>query len=263
MKIIVTADIHYGVGNNEPIVKKFAQKIIRTKADVLILVGDTFAIDQKLLVECLELFKVFKGDKLLVAGNHDLWTTEGSSLTIYEKVIPKIAKKCGFHFLDQKPFIKGDVGFVGSIGWYDYSFKDPTLSIPKQYYLEKRWPEVVTWNDRSYVCLGMSDEMFAEKINQKLKKHLVEVSKQVSTIICATHHVPFYELLRTTHTSIDRFLNSFSGSEETGRIIKSFPKVKYVFCGHTHQRKKEKMGDITAVNIGSDYLRKRYEMIDI
>src|SRR3989338_11097006 len=111
MKIIVTADIHYGVSHNEPIVKKFAQKIIRTKADVLILVGDTFAINQKLLVECLGLFKKFKGDKLLVAGNHDLWTIQGSSLTIYEKVIPKIARKCGFHFLDQKPFIKNDVGF--------------------------------------------------------------------------------------------------------------------------------------------------------
>ena len=263
MKIIVTADIHYGVGNNEPIVKKFAQRIIRTKADVLILVGDTYAIDQKLLVECLELFQGFKGDKLLVAGNHDLWTTEGSSLTIYGKVIPKIAKKCGFHFLDQKPFIKGGVGFVGSIGWYDYSFRDLTLSIPKQYYLEKRWPEVVNWNDRSYVRLGMSDEVFTKRVNQKLKRHFRKVNKQVSTIICATHLVPFYELLRTTHTSIDKFLNGFSGSEETGRIIKSFLKVKYVFCGHTHQKKEAKIGDIICVNIGSDYLRKRYEMIDI
>lgn len=262
MKIVATADIHYGVSNNESIVKKFAQKIIRTKADVLILAGDTFAIDQKLLVECLELFEGFKGDKLLVAGNHDLWTTERSSLTIYEKVIPKIAKKCGFHFLDQKPFIKDDVGFIGSIGWYDYSFRDPTLPIPKQYYLEKRWPEVVTWNDRSYVRLGISDKVFTKRVNQKLQRHLGKVNKQVSTIICATHHIPFHELLRTTHTSIDKFLDAFSGSEKTGRIIKSFPKVKYVFCGHTHERKEVTINGIKCINIGSDYLRKRFKIIE-
>lgn len=53
MKIVVTADIHYGVGNNQRIVAGFSKRIIKIKADVLLLVGDTFAFDQQLLVECL------------------------------------------------------------------------------------------------------------------------------------------------------------------------------------------------------------------
>lgn len=263
MRIIITADIHYGVGNNQEILKAFTSEMCAAKADVLILAGDTFAIEQKLLVACLHLFDKFKGPKLFVAGNHDLWTTKGNSLEIYENILPKLTRRCGFHYLDQSPYVYKGIGFVGNIGWYDYSFKDPTLPIPKQYYLEKRWPEVVTWNDRSYVRLGMSDEIFTKRVNQKLKKHLGKVNKQVSTIICAVHLVPFHELLRTAHTSIDKFLNGFSGSEETGRIIQSFPKVKYVFCGHTHQRKEVKVGNITCLNIGSDYLRKRYGIINI
>ena len=263
MKVVVTADIHYGVGNNQEIIKAFAGKLCATKADVLILVGDTFAIEQKLLVECLRLFDKFKGPKLFVAGNHDLWTTKGNSLEIYDKILPKLTRSCGFHNLDQSPYIYKGIGFVGNIGWYDYSFKDKSKPIPSQYYTDKQWPGVVSWNDGIYVHLGMSDGAFTQMVNCKLKQHLALVSKQVSIIICAVHQVPFKELLRTSRTSIDKFLDAFSGSQTTGEIIMSFPKVKHVFCGHTHQRKKVEIDGLTAINIGSDYLRKRYEIIDI
>ena len=263
MKIIVTADIHYGVGNNQEIIKAFAEKLCAAKTDVFIIAGDTFAVEQKLLVECLRLFNKFKGPKLFVAGNHDLWTTRGNSLEIYDKILPKLTRSCGFHYLDQSPYIYKGIGFVGNIGWYDYSFKDKSKPIPLEYYTNKKWPGVVSWNDGIYVHLGMSDGAFTQIANRKLKQHLALVSKQVNTIICAVHHVPFKELLRTSHTSLDKFLDGFSGSVETGRIIKSFPKIKYVFCGHTHQKKRVKIDGITAINIGSDYLRKRYEIINI
>ena len=263
MRVAITADIHYAVGNSQRIVRNFAKKIIRTKADVLVLVGDTFAFNQKLLVECLKLFDQFEGVKLFVAGNHDLWTHRSDSLNIYEKVLPRIIRQSGFHYLDQGPIIKNKIGFVGSIGWYDYSFKDKNKPIPLSYYSSKQWPGVVSWNDGLYVHLGMSDEAFTKRVNRRLKRHLALVSKQADAIICAVHHVPFRQLLRTNHTSTDKFLAAFSGSEETGKIIRSFPKIKYVFCGHTHQRKKAKIGGITAVNIGSDYLRKRFVLLEI
>lgn len=109
----------------------------------------------------------------------------------------------------------------------------------------------------------MSDSAFTERVNRKLKRHLALTSKQVSVIICAVHHVPFRQLLRTNHTSADKFLTAFSGSMETGRIIQSFQKVRYVFCGHTHQKKKAVIDGTTAVNIGSDYLRRRFEVLEI
>ena len=263
MRVAITADMHYGVGNNQRIVKNFVKKIIRTKADVVLVVGDTFAFHQHLLVECLTLFAPFKGDKLFVAGNHELWTRGTDSLKIYDKILPRITKQCSFHSLDQKPFIKGKVGFVGNIGWYDYSFKDKNKPIPLSYYSSKQWPGVVSWNDGFYVHLGMSDEAFTKRVNRRLKRHLALVSKQAQAIICAVHHVPFRQLLRTNHTSTDNFLTAFSGSVETGKIIQSFPKVTYVFCGHTHQKKKVKINGVTAINIGSDYLRKRFKVLEI
>ena len=263
MKIVVTADVHYGVGNNQHIVKNLAKRIIKTKADVLILAGDTFHLQQQLLIDCLHLFDTFTGDKLFVVGNHDLWTNDIDSFVLYEKILPKIVKQCGFHYLDQKPFVKGKVGFVGNVGWYDYSFRNHKKPIPDEYYKHKHWPGVVFYNDKRYVHLGMTDEKFTQLLNKKLKKDLEYVSKLVKTIVCTFHHVPHESLLRTRHVSMDHFLTAFSGSRESGKIIKSFPKVEYVFCGHTHQKKKAHFNGITAINIGSDYLRKRFEVIEI
>lgn len=87
MKIIVTADVHYGVGHNQHIVKNLAKRIIKTNADVLILAGDTFHFKQQLLIDCLQLFDKFGGDKLFVAGNHDLWTKGSDSPVLYEKIL--------------------------------------------------------------------------------------------------------------------------------------------------------------------------------
>ncbi len=93
----ITADLHYGVGNNQGIIANFAKRIIKTKADVLLLVGDTFAFNTHLLVECLTLFIPFKGDKLFVAGNHDVWTRGSNSLEIYEKELPPITAAYVLH----------------------------------------------------------------------------------------------------------------------------------------------------------------------
>lgn len=92
MKIVVTADIHYGVSDNQHIVKNLAKRIIKTNADVLILAGDTFHFKQQLLIDCLHLFDTFKGDKLFVPGNHDLWTNDADSLFLYKNLLPKIVK---------------------------------------------------------------------------------------------------------------------------------------------------------------------------
>ena len=265
MKIVVAADLHYGVGYNQEICHKLVQRILKKKPDVIILAGDTFHFDFQLLTDCLELFKDFKGDKMLVPGNHDLWTEGGNSLELYEKTLPNIIRQAGFHYLDEKPFIKENVAFVGNIGWYDFTFKDLTRPIPQEFYEKKYWPGAIIHNDGRYVHLGITDEEFTRRLNTKLKKHLAQVSKnpKVDTIICTFHHVPFKQLQHSHHTSMDRFLTAFSGSRETGEICLSFPKVKYVFCGHTHQKKKALINGVHAINVGSDYLRKRFEVLEI
>ena len=62
---------------------------------------------------------------------------------------------------------------------------------------------------------------------------------------------------------MDRFLTAFAGSKVTGEICLSFKKVKYVFCGHTHQKRKAVINGVHAINVGSDYLKKKFEIIEV
>ncbi|MFW6162767.1 MAG: metallophosphoesterase, partial [Planctomycetota bacterium] len=141
MRVLVTADLHYDFERDRPQVHAVAERMCAEAADVLVLAGDLFALDPAVLAECLRLFDGFEGEKLLVAGNHDLWTRPGGdSYQLYDAVIPALAEACGFHDLDVEPKVVGDVGFVGTVGWYDYSFRDKSLGIPLRFYEAKAAP---------------------------------------------------------------------------------------------------------------------------
>jgi hypothetical protein len=43
------------------------------------------------------------------------------------------------------------------------------------------------------------------------------------------------------------FFRAFMGSERMGEIIKENDKVTHVLCGHSHTKKKVKIGDILAI----------------
>lgn len=110
-------------------------------------------------------------------------------------------------------------------------------------------------NDDRYVHLGISDVVFTKRLNEKLKHHFTLASHnlQVTTFICTLHHVPIKHLQHSLHTWIDRFLTAFAENRESGQICLTFPKVKYVFCGHTHQHKQAIINGITAITVGCDY----------
>jgi hypothetical protein len=64
-----------------------------------------------------------------------------------------IAAEHGFHYLPGSPLITEEVGFTGSLGWYDYSLRDPRLdgSIGNREYAEGTFRDsdgrTMGWND--------------------------------------------------------------------------------------------------------------------
>ena len=92
---------------------------------MLVVVGDTAAADGDALEQCLGRFH-FEGPKLFVAGNHELWTQRDDSYAIFAGELPYRVAAMGWHWLQNEPYIAGDVAIIGrSIGWYDYSFAQP------------------------------------------------------------------------------------------------------------------------------------------
>ncbi|MFO8082117.1 MAG: hypothetical protein R6V07_17695, partial [Armatimonadota bacterium] len=75
--------------------------------------------------ELLGLFAEVDAVRLMVPGNHDLWQHAPPFTTrqLFEQTIPQIAVDHDFHCLDHGPLIVDEIGFVGSMGWYDYEMR--------------------------------------------------------------------------------------------------------------------------------------------
>ncbi|HUT33071.1 MAG TPA: metallophosphoesterase [Planctomycetota bacterium] len=288
MRLIVTADLHYEFAQYRDRVDALAAEICRIGGDVLVVAGDTFAHDISLLDHCLRLFDGFQGEKLLVAGNHDLWTRTGDSFDLYDRAIPEAARACGFHDLDAGPRVVGDVGFVGTIGWYDYSFRDEALGVPTRFYEHKvapgfarhdwRFARLLTitddispdgfragsrWMDGEMIRWGFDDRRFHQLTLDRLEAQLAEVEGGVRTIVAVTHHIPFAEMLKRKADPTWAFGNAFMGSLALGETLRRHDKVRHAVFGHSHARDARQLGPITALNVGCTYRMKRYDVIEL
>ena len=258
----------------------------RAGGDVLLLVGDTGVADGDCLEECLGRFD-FPGPKLFVPGNHELWTTGADGYEIFSTVLPRRVRDAGWHWLQSDALRVGDVGFVGSVGWYDYAFAQPNLGIPRRFYEKKVSPgaaarmaehaglferqddispaalEVVArWNDARFVRLGRSDDEFLAELLAALRRQLDE-SRDARHVVAAIHHLPFRELLPPSRSEQWDFAKAFLGSPRIGELLLEYPNVRHVLCGHSHFAAEARVGHIQAVNIGSGYRAKLFKTIDL
>ena len=289
MRILITADLHYDIARSRKPARQLAERACAKGGDVLVLLGDTAGRDLDTFAEALRMFEAFKGRKLLVPGNHCLWCRPGEdSIERYEQLLPRLAEAEGFEVLDYKPVILGEVGLAGSIGWYDYSFREEYLGIPMAFYeakvspgaaarldehtelfeayreqLTERQLEIVTrWMDGRFVKLGMSDDAFVAKLAKKLEGDLAELSASVERIAVFLHHLPFRTLVPKERPDKFAFAAAYMGSERFGEVLMGCPKVAAVYCGHSHWRVRQRIGHMDVVNVGSTYRDKILEILD-
>jgi len=293
MRLLVTADLHYNIGRSRPAVQQLAQRvsqIARRGSCALVIVGDTAGSDIEPLRRCLELFTEIDGPKLLVPGNHCLWCREGEdSLERYFHVLPEVAAQAGFIVLDHQPQIVRGVGLVGSVGWYDYSFRDESLGIPPDFYRAKVSPVAAMhlgghesllaahgahlpprsvsfaarWMDGQHVRLPVSDERFTQYLAARLTRQLEALSGRVERIVAFVHHLPFAALVPQNRPERFAFAAAYMGSGLLGEALLSCPKVTDVFCGHSHWPAREQIGPLNVINVGSTYTRKRLEVLEL
>jgi predicted phosphohydrolase len=264
-RLLVTADLHYGLyPRGDANTRRLAEAACDCEADALAIAGDVGDADADLFGECLGLFAGFDGLKLVVPGNHDLWSVgAGSSERKYREVLPAIAADRGFCLLDRGPQRAGEVGFIGSIGWYDYSFRNRDMNVPLSQYERKELPGICVWNDARYVDWGMTDHEFTERCLRALQRHYRSIEDDVESVVCVLHHVPFRELLYPPSRAAFEFCRAFMGSERFGKLLLGFPKVRWLFCGHRHGTDHHRAGQIEAFAVGSEYNRKRLFEVDL
>ena len=286
MRLIVTADLHYNHPGSKPVAQELIAEMNRAGGDVLLLVGDTAVADGDCLEECLGLFE-FAGPKLFVPGNHDLWTTGPGGYEVFAAELPRRVREAGWHWLQGEPLRLGEIGFAGSLGWYDYAFAAAGLGIPRRFYEHKISPGaaarlsehaglldgaddigpagrdvVARWNDAKFVRLGRSDEAFLAELLAALRGQL-EALRDAPGVVAAVHHLPFAGLLPPTRRDQRDFAKAYLGSPRIGDLLLEFPNVRLALSGHSHFPAEAQVGHVRAVNIGSGYRAKTFRTFEV
>jgi hypothetical protein len=118
------------------------------------------------------------------------------------------------------------------------------------------------WNDGRNMRLHRSDEQFLAELLDRLRAQL-DALKHVPTIVAATHHLPFAELLPPPHSYQWDFAKAYLGSVLIGDVLRRHHNVRHAFCGHSHYAARAEVGGIRAVNIGSGYRSKTFATLDL
>lgn len=286
MRLLITADLHYNHPRSRALADEVIDRMNAAGGDGVLVIGDTAIADGDALEQCLARFNI-PGPRLLLAGNHELWTRRDDSRPIFFEELPRRAAALGWHWLEDEPFVADRFAIVGTVGWYDYRFAQPSLEIPERFYRAKVSPgavrfvagmthllqnpadvsgkamEVVArWNDGKFIHLHESDEAFLEGRLTSLRRQLQQM-RASPRVIAAVHHLPFAQLLPPPHSAQWDFAKAYLGSPRLGDLLLEYPNVTDCFCGHSHFPLCAQVHHIRAVNIGSGYRHKTFLPLDL
>ena len=284
MRLLITADLHYNHARSKSLAEDLIRSMNAAGGDGVLVVGDTAASDGEDLESCLSRFEV-PGPRLFLCGNHELWTRGEDSYRLFTEDLPRRVRGLGWQWLETEPYVARGFAIAGTVGWYDYTFASRQLMIPRRFYEAKISPGaaeyfkrsdlleggdvspeaaaiVARWNDGKFVKLGRSDKEFSDECVARLDENLRRVSG-LPEIVVATHHIPYRELLPPTRYNALEFVKAYLGSERLGEVIGRHANVRRVFCGHSHFASRARIGDVEAVNLGSSYRAKTFEVVEL
>lgn len=235
MRICAAADFHLSSANWQHC-ERVARTMCDSGADVIVLAGDIATGSEKHYRKLLRLFANFSGSKLFVPGNHDLWSAAFRPDTPrrYRESLRRIVEAHGFHYLPGSPVVVDGIGFVGTVGWYDYDFRQlrtprPGLTVsplsaqrtrrgiqvrPRPGREDVSWEDLepadyaghalvwsddnvwkeLLWNDALYVRWGLPDPEVTRLLAQELARDVNVIEARVDQWVGVLHMVPFSEL---------------------------------------------------------------------
>lgn len=261
MKIAFTSDLHADSSPaNAAIIYLLVRAAVESRPDAFIIAGD-IARRRELYAETLQRFSALACPKIITAGNHDIWVDSKNKLNKgidstrkYYEILPQICHEHGFIFLNTEPFILGGTAFVGGIGWYDYSFRNPRLddTITAAMYAGGRY-ERLFWYDKEFAWwfrrrhekvheldrrqLCKSDRAVCDEMVDDLARQLAALPDTgLDRIVAVLHHLPFREMVRHINSPSWDFFSAFMGSEKLGAVLKTDRRISHAICGHTHSK---------------------------
>ena len=267
LRLAYTSDIHLDASEMNRDAAGAVAAVARAKdPDVLIVAGDA-GNTLEALEEALSCFADIGAIRFFVPGNHDVWIeTEGQELigsrVKYEERIPEVCRRSGFHDLGLEPVVIEDIGFVGSLGWYDYTFADRRLGLTEDDYWKGRFGDDIWWDKKMTYWMPVSqpppsidrpklpgvspqtkivagapaermrDPEVCAEMTRRLEAHIVSIENRVKKIVAVIHTLPFF--VGIPRRDPPYYLDAYTGSERLGRVLHAHTKVKHCIHGHKH-----------------------------
>ncbi len=278
--------MHVDITANNRILSRYIFEYLEIlQPDIFVIAGD-LANSLGELGETLQLFSELPCLKVMVPGNHDLWIESNhavrkgrDSFDKYYQTIPELCAEYGFVYPIRQSYVIEDVVIVGTVGWYDYTLRDPRLDY--KYYLKDyevgKFDEGI-WNDTQYaVWLRNSQASDWRARRQKFsnsevfeifwaefKRQLAEIPAKSSKVLAIMHTAPFQACLATKESASP--FDAYEGSSRLGGLLSSLAEEKQVVvvCGHRHQKLEKTIGKLKLYRSPVGYLQEtdlNYEAI--
>lgn len=291
MLIAALADIHYPDGGRARL-SALANACRRARPDVLILGGDLATSSLVDFGRVLRAFADVAEVRLAVAGNHDVWTPHGQATgRRYRNALPALCRRYDFKLLDVEPVRVGDVGFVGGLGWYDYSLRQleepfpgvrvsPARPSRRSSFSRLRvlpgrediaWAELtrddyrgkglmwrergrlrsLLWNDAIFVNWAASDEQVVADQVRHLRASVGELGR-CRSIVAVTHTVPFIEAFTEPYRRVEwAFCRAYMGAEALGKALIREERLVVWITGHVHYQVEVDCKGLPVVNVAA------------
>lgn len=263
MKIIITSDLHYEQLTAIPRIKEMVEKIKQEKPDAVILAGDLGEAESS-FGDCLELFQGLDCPVGVIAGNHDLWCfySPFDSEELWSQVFPNITKEMGFVWMENENIYLDNIAIVGSIIWYDYSYRNPEYELSPDSFFDTHHKE--NWSDGHYMEWDRTNKEFSREVVDEFMCRIDEAEIQDNiTDIVVVSHIPMFREQSYGLPRDNRIADSFFYNTRAGDLLTYCKKVKYVVSGHTHRGRSRQIGDLHLMTVDSDYGRPKYITLEV
>jgi 3',5'-cyclic AMP phosphodiesterase CpdA len=233
MHIVVTADTHWHPKWRATL-EHFVADMAALRPDCLVVAGD---VGERLegYRQMLRLLQTVHCPRLILVGNHDLWMRDGiDSETLWTKTLPDITREHGAIWLEDETWKRDGVAVCGTLGWYDYTGRDPSIPMTDEQYFRDK---AAYMGDGEYMRWDRTDIEFANTLGEAFSARLaaLDADPAVREILVVTHVPAFTEAIARRPGDIPwNLTNAYFYNLTLGQRITASRKVTRVISGHTH-----------------------------
>lgn len=235
MKIGVISDLHMDRNNQRMGIDHDYAKILSQIAryrqlDLLLIAGDV-SNDYRLSQDFLKALQDEWGKAIcFVAGNHEFWQEETSSLhaeDIFDFYLQQDENLVG------RPYhINDEWAVCGSPSWYDYGYGDQKRFTLADF--QRKTYRFAEWNDRRFVYWSADDRAISQWMKDQLQADLQAVGDK--KIILMTHVATHPRFVVPLPHKLYDYVNAFLGAKSYEDLWRQDDRVKYNIMGHVHWR---------------------------